>query len=93
MSPGNQGVFQLLKEVSFRRILAFYNSRKWGHFRGALFEAQCAFGWLVRPDHWKYSLDQRVVNMIYICLDIYSLASMLCFLSFFDRGINIKQST
>jgi len=32
MSPENQGVFQLLKEVTFRRILAFYNSRKWGHF-------------------------------------------------------------
>ncbi len=24
MSPGNQGVFQLLKEVTFRRILVFY---------------------------------------------------------------------
>ena len=23
MSPGNQGVFQLMKEVTFRRILAF----------------------------------------------------------------------
>jgi len=32
MSPGNQGVFQLLKEVTFRRILAFYNARKWGCF-------------------------------------------------------------
>ncbi len=35
MSPGNCGVFQLLKKVAFRRILAFYNSRKWGHFGGA----------------------------------------------------------
>jgi hypothetical protein len=26
MSPENQGVFQLIKEVTFRRILAFYNS-------------------------------------------------------------------
>jgi hypothetical protein len=26
MSPGNRGVFQLLKEVTFRSILAFYNS-------------------------------------------------------------------
>jgi len=25
MSPGNQGVFQLLKEVTFRRILAFFS--------------------------------------------------------------------
>jgi len=31
MSPGNQGVFQLLKEVIFRIILAFCSSRKWGH--------------------------------------------------------------
>jgi hypothetical protein len=32
MSPENQGVFQLLKEVTFWRILKFCNSRKWGHF-------------------------------------------------------------
>ena len=32
LSPGNQGVFQLLKEVTYRRIPAFYNLRKWGHF-------------------------------------------------------------
>jgi len=32
MSPGNQGVFQLLKEVTFRRILVFYGPRKWDHF-------------------------------------------------------------
>jgi len=25
MSPGNQGVFQLLKEVTFRRILGFFD--------------------------------------------------------------------
>jgi hypothetical protein len=31
MSLGNQGIFQLLKEVSFRGILAFYNYRKWDH--------------------------------------------------------------
>ena len=36
MSPGNQGVFQLLKEMAFRRILVFYNSRKWSHFGGAM---------------------------------------------------------
>jgi len=34
MSLENRGVFQLLKEVTFRRILAFYNSRKWGYFGG-----------------------------------------------------------
>ncbi len=31
MSPDNQGVFQLKKEVTFRRPLTFYCSRKWGH--------------------------------------------------------------
>jgi len=36
MSPENQGVFQLLKEVNFRRILAFCSSRKWGHFEWRL---------------------------------------------------------
>jgi len=41
VSPENQGVFQLLKEVTFRRILAFYSSRKWGHFRWCL-----GFGYL-----------------------------------------------
>ncbi len=34
MSPENQGVFQFLKKVTFRRVLAFFNSRKWGHFAG-----------------------------------------------------------
>ncbi len=34
MSPENQGVFQPLKEVTFRRNLAFYGSRKWGGFGG-----------------------------------------------------------
>jgi hypothetical protein len=28
MSPENCGVFQLLKEVTFRRILAFYSSMR-----------------------------------------------------------------
>ena len=34
MSLGDRRVSQLLKEVAFRRILAFYNSRKWDHFVG-----------------------------------------------------------
>ncbi|MHC4243604.1 MAG: hypothetical protein ACYSU4_14455 [Planctomycetota bacterium] len=42
MSPENQGVYQLLEEVNFRRIQAFYNSRKWGHFLELLH-------WLVAP--------------------------------------------
>ncbi len=48
MSPEYQGVFQLLKEVTFRRILAFYCSRKWDYFphsswslRSAAFRVQC----------------------------------------------------
>jgi len=36
MSPGNQGVFQLLKEVTSRRILTFYNYRKRRCFSGDL---------------------------------------------------------
>ena len=32
MSPENQGVFPLLKEVAFREILAFNNSGKWSYF-------------------------------------------------------------
>ena len=33
MSPGNQGVFQFMKEVTFTRILSFYNSGKCDYFR------------------------------------------------------------
>jgi len=36
MSPGNQSVFQPLKDVTFRGNLLFYNLRKWGFFSGAL---------------------------------------------------------
>jgi hypothetical protein len=32
MSPENKSVLQLLKEVTFRRPLTFYCSRKWGCF-------------------------------------------------------------
>jgi hypothetical protein len=46
MSLENCGVFQLLKEVTYQRILAFYNSRKWGYFGGASFAAQYASDWL-----------------------------------------------
>ncbi len=47
MSPGNQGVFQLMKEVTFQRILTFCNSEKWGRFGGDECAARCASGWLV----------------------------------------------
>ncbi len=51
MSPGNQGVFQLIKKVTFRRILVFYDARKWGHFWGDQCAAQCALvGWWGSPD-------------------------------------------
>jgi len=33
MSPENQVVFKLLKEVTFRRILVICSSRKWDYFR------------------------------------------------------------
>jgi hypothetical protein len=32
MSPGNQGVFQLMTEMTFRRILAFLHYVKMGAF-------------------------------------------------------------
>ena len=48
MSPGNQGVFQLLKEVTFRRILEFYNSRKWA-IQGASLRGSVRSDWLVGP--------------------------------------------
>ena len=32
MSLENQGVFWLLKEVTFQRILVFYKALKWGHW-------------------------------------------------------------
>ena len=46
MSPGNQGVFQLLKEVTFRRNLMFYNALKWGCLGSALY-AICALLFLL----------------------------------------------
>ena len=84
MSPGNQGVFQILKEVTFRGNLAFYDIRKWGYLivpchsstvsvLGVVRARLSATDWLVGPDHWKYSLDEKVVNMIYIFAKIYAL--------------------
>ena len=35
MSLENCGVFQRMKEVTFRGILVFYNARKWGYLGGA----------------------------------------------------------
>jgi len=43
MSPGNQGVFQLLKEVTFRRILAFRNLWKRGNWRYYIILLCCPF--------------------------------------------------
>ena len=55
LNPGNCGVFRLLKEVAFRIILAFYNSRKWGRFRGdlSLFHSFR----LLRCPNRKYTFD------------------------------------
>jgi hypothetical protein len=35
MSLENQGVLELLKEVAFRGIVAFYNSQEWGFSESA----------------------------------------------------------
>ncbi len=46
MSPENRDVFQLLKEVTFRRILAFFQLARMGAFWWHLCMAQCALiGW------------------------------------------------
>jgi len=59
MSPGNQGVFQLLKEVIFRRILVFYNALKWGHFGGCPCTARALLiGWWDRSE--KFRLVEKV---------------------------------
>jgi hypothetical protein len=41
MSLGPNGVFQVMKKVTFQRILIFWSSRKWGCFFGHLYAAQC----------------------------------------------------
>ena len=45
MSPEYLGVFQLLKEVTFRRILAFFNLRKCSRF-GVLRTSHTIRDWL-----------------------------------------------
>ena len=57
MSPGNFGVFQLLKEVTFRRILVFCSSRKWGHLESAL-------GLLMSCD-WLVGLVRKVIQSLH----------------------------
>ena len=63
MSPGNQGVFQLLKEVIFRRILAFYNLRKWSYF-GVSFCSSVRF-WLASETGPKAPDDLILSEQIY----------------------------
>ncbi len=71
MSPGNQGVFQLLKEVTFRKILAFCNL-----WEGCL---SCASYWLVGlvRKKWNYDCfdDQRYNEVD----DVEVLAHNVCF--------------
>ena len=71
MSPENQGVFQLLKEVTFRKILAFCNS-----WEGCL---SCASYWLVGlvRKKWNYDCfdDQRYNEVD----DVEVLAHNVCF--------------
>ena len=64
MSLENQGFFQLLKEVTFRRILVFYNSRKWGRFRGICTWSD-ASGWLIGlVQRFSINFQEYVVNTI-----------------------------
>ena len=56
----NRGVFQLVKKVTFRRILAFCSSRKRSHFGITCGSAQCALvGWW---DWLKYGSSVVVIN-------------------------------
>ena len=50
MSPGNQGVLQLMKEVTFRGILISCNSRNWGRLGGIHARpGALPVGWWVQP--------------------------------------------
>ena len=71
MSPENQGVFLLLKEVTFRRIKVFYCSKKWGHF-GASVRSDWPVGMIPKaPD----GLNTIRIN---ICYAIRPIRSVLC---------------
>ncbi len=67
MSPENQGVFWVLKEVTFRRILAFCNS-----WEGCL---SCASYWLVGlvRKKWNYDCNPAVAFFDNTCE-----AGMMC---------------
>jgi len=47
MSPENQGVFQLLKEVAYRRIVAFFAARENGAVLAASLRGSVRSDWLV----------------------------------------------
>jgi len=79
MSPENQSVFKLLKEVTFLRILAFFNSRKWGYF-GVISRGSFALvGW------WSKSLTQPVAFVI-------NRANDECEISPVDHTLNYRIS-
>ncbi len=45
MSPGNQGIFQLLKEVAFRRILVFFTAKCEAIYHTLILETSPHFCW------------------------------------------------
>ncbi len=47
MSPENQGVFQLLKKVDFRRILGFFTTRENGAILETSVRGSVRSGWLM----------------------------------------------
>jgi hypothetical protein len=69
---GKPGCFLALERSDFSKNFGILQLTKMGPFGGI-----CSWlgvpDWLVGPDHWKYSLDEKVVNMIYIFVKIYVL--------------------
>ena len=65
MSPENCGVFQLQKEVTFRGIMAFCNSQKWGCW-GASLRGSVRF-WLAGGTGPEYLCSVQVILWLRAC--------------------------
>jgi hypothetical protein len=61
MSLGNWGVFKLVKGVTFRGILAFYNSLKWGYFFHVFYTALSR---MLPIQNQGIFLDGKVDNLV-----------------------------
>ncbi len=87
MSPGNQGVFQPLKEVTFRRILAFCSS-----WEGCLSCATDRLVGLVREISHKWKDDicfEGCVSVSFVFLNY----ECYCFLSIYvESNILVHES-